>query len=138
MNWVNYLFFNIYNWFYKDGMYNRKIDPNIQTISIFVMGTMGWLGVFSAFYSHFIAHSDFLINNSYKLYIIGVVLFLMIFYNYYFFVNDKYLNIYHQYKIYSKENKNRKRDLVLSFIIIFFPFPLIVIYAVLMHLGIIR
>jgi len=119
-------------------MYSRKIDPNLQTVTIFVMGTAVWMAMLTGFYSHFIRHSDFEIDNNYKLYLVGTVFFFMIFYNYYFFVSDRYLKIYDQFKIYSKENKNRKRDLVLSFTFIFIPVPIIALYATLMHFDVIR
>ncbi len=134
MKRVHYLFFNIYNWFYKDGMYNRRIDPSLQTVSVFVIGTGLWLVLIYNLLTKIFKIPN-VYNTNEKLTIGLVVLILMAFYNYYFISGDRYLRIYDQFKDFSMENKNKKRDLIISFSILFFPFPIIVIWVYISKFG---
>jgi len=136
MNWVHYLFFNIYSWYYKDGMYNRKINPGLQTITVLVIGTVLWLSLFVQMYFHLIRGSNVILNKSFKFSAIGIILLLMIFYNYYFIRSDRYLKIYDRYMDYSRGNANERRDLFISFMFLLFPFPIMIIYTMLNYFGV--
>jgi hypothetical protein len=128
MKWVHYLFFNIYNWFYKDGMYNRRINPSLQAVSIFAIGTGLWLVLIYDLITH-IFNIINVYNNTERLTIGLIAIIIMAFYNFYFISSDRYLRIYDQFKEFSKGNKNRTRDLIISFVILLFPFPIIAFWA---------
>jgi hypothetical protein len=134
MRSVNYLFFNIYNWFYKDGMYNRRINPSLQAVSMFAIGTVLWLILIFNIVTH-IFNIVNVYNSTERLTIGLIVLVIMAFYNYYFISSDRYLRIYDQFKDFSKGSKNKRRDLIISFVILLFPFPIIVTWAYISKFG---
>ena len=131
MKCVRYLFFNIYNWYYKDGIYNRKIDPCDMAIYMFSLGTSFWLILILNVYSNIIYGSNLSYNKSYKIYYAITPVLAYVFYNNYFYFSDRYARIYNQFKDFSKTNINKKRDLIISFTILLVPFPIIAFWAVL-------
>lgn len=129
MKIFDYPFFLIYNWYYKDGMYNRKIDPGQTAIHSIILGIILWIVMLMHMFN-LIINKKGEFDTSFKVYAGFIAVVLMAFlYNYYYF-SDRYLRIYNQFVEYSKQNKNRKRDLVITFIFLYLPFPVIVIWGI--------
>jgi hypothetical protein len=130
MKWINYLFFNLYNWYYKDGMYNRRINPCDCAIYLLSLGTGFWLIVFGNLFSNIFYGSNLHYDKSQIMYYAIIPFLVYIFYNNYFYFSDRYLRIYNQFIEYSKTNGNKKRDLIITFTIVIIPFPIIVIWTI--------
>jgi len=135
--YIEYLFFNFYNWYLKMGLYRPKISPGPQTVLLFVMGSMGWLIFFYAMYEHVILRQNVKLNNVGRVVVVVMVLIFFFIYNKLFIDNDKYLEIYRKYKDFSESNLKKKRDLFLSFTIIFIPYLFGMTYTILNFLHVI-
>jgi len=135
MDKIEYLFFNIYNWYYQMSLSRPKINPSGQTVFLFSASLGGWCIVFWDFLMQVILHQNYNRRNAEIITLALVFIFYYIF-DRLFIDNSKYLEIYNKFKEYSRLNVKRKRDTALSFLIIFMPYLLIIVYGLLLLLGI--
>jgi len=59
MKHVDYLYFNIYNYFYRLSHHRSVINPRMQAMYLFSLGSGGWLLLLESLYLHLVKHSRF-------------------------------------------------------------------------------
>lgn len=122
MKWLDYLYYNIYNWYYKDGNSNGKVDPTFMVSLMFAFSGSWWAAFLTHIISRIVYHYD--IGRHYKEYIYfflipGIVFGVII--NELYLSDLKYMKVYRRF---SNEAGNKKAGFVLSFSFIFLPMVL--------------
>jgi hypothetical protein len=123
-----YLFFNVYNWYYKMKLSGRNVDPGMLTVSAFAICCSMWGLVIYAFCDRLFIH-HYLGQK-----ILAPIVIIVWVISYYLFSNAlldnyKYLDIYNKYKEYAATNAKAKRDTLLSILFLVLPVIVMVIYA---------
>jgi hypothetical protein len=136
MNKLEYLFFNVYNWYYKMSLYRPKVNPKVQTVFVFALCIGGWCIILFLLLVGVILHRPY---NQRNVMLVGAsIIFLFYFiFDRVFIDSYKYLDIYNKYKEYAKTNVKGKRDTAISFLIIFMPYLLGMLYILLSIIGIV-
>lgn len=134
---IEYLFFNIYNWYYEMSLYRPQVKAGPLTILMLSACNIGWIVLLFSVTVQEIMHRQF--NTKTLGYIaFGIMIFFQYVFNRIFIDNFRYLDIYNKYKDYSKSNPHKKRDTFVSFSIIFLPYFLIILYGVLITIRQLR
>src|SRR5579872_5588533 len=125
---MDIIFFNIYNWYSELKLTQRFVDPVVMTLMAFTLSASFWIFLLYALCDHFFIHHLLQQNVLYIcVLILGGILFNI--FRKIFIERGQYLDIYSKYKDRYKTGKNRKRDLVISFTILYFPVLLLAIYS---------
>lgn len=130
MKVIDYVYVNIFRWYYKDGLYNRKADPNTMTAFMFGIW-LGGLGMLASFiYSDLTRHVQFYKIKESAMYItiICSILFAILI-NEFYLKQNRYLNLYHSY-ISKNKMGNKYKGIVYSFLFILLPYLLLGIYGI--------
>ena len=59
MKHIDYLYFNIYSYFYRTSLDRQDFNTRIQTMYLFSLGSGGWLLLLESLYLHTLRHSWF-------------------------------------------------------------------------------
>src|SRR5579872_1142414 len=104
-----YLFFNVYNWYYKMALLRRRIEPAYLTVSIIAFSVAMWAFAIYLFCDRVFFHHYLTSKILAPLMIIVWALFYYLLSSA-FLDNYKYLDIYNKYKEYAASNKKARRD----------------------------
>jgi hypothetical protein len=130
---IDKFFFTLYNYYHKDGNYRNgyftKFIPWHYTIFILSLGTILWL-IFFASVAVFYIRNKF-VNTLYVPFFILAYFIFFSFYYAYFIKNDRYQEIYDQFKDGVKLKKIK--SIVAIFLVIVLPLILIVICSLFWH-----
>ena len=130
MKHVDYLYFNIYNYFYKLSLYRQSINPRIQTMYLFALGSGGWLLLLESVYLHFIRHSRFTTRGESTLFAGAIYMLTAVLSNYIFVIKDRDLKIFGKYEELSNQHPKRNWHLVASLCILLLPYAALVCFAI--------
>ncbi|MHA4809612.1 hypothetical protein ACX0G9_15980 [Flavitalea flava] len=130
MKHVDYLYFNIYNYFYRLSLYRSSFNPRTQTMYLFSLGSGGWLLLMEAFYLHFFKHTRFSSPMQSTVFATSIYMLTTVFFNYYFIIKDRDLEIFGKYENAVKPKKKRKRHFFVSVFILAMPYLLLLSLAV--------
>ncbi len=133
MKYFEYLFFYIYDWYYQMSLYRPKVIPADATFMSLLFGTIGWLAFLLQLFVHFVKDLTYGTNSKIGTAIVVIIIIGM--YSNLLFDNYKYIEIHNRYKEVLKENK--RRNLIISFSVLFGGFPLMGIYALLSYMKIV-
>ena|ERR1700737_1316642 len=122
MKHFDYLYFNIYNHFYKISQYRQSFNPRIQAMYLFSMGSGGWLLLLESLYLHVIKHSRFSSHAESTIFAGSLYMLTTVFFNYIFIVKDRDLKIFGRYEAISNRNPKRKRHFIISVSILLLPY----------------
>jgi hypothetical protein len=130
MKHIDYLYFNIYNHFYRISLYKQSLNVRIQAMYLFSLGSGGWLLMLEALYLHTIRHSWFPSRSAasifaFFLYILSAALF-----NYIYIVKDRDLKIFDKYEDLSESNPRRRRHLIISMAVLMVPYLVLISFAI--------
>jgi hypothetical protein len=127
MKHIDYLYFNIYNYFHHA---SDNFNTRIQAMYLFSIGSGGWVLLLESTYLHLVRHSRFSSKLGCMIFAASVYLLTAFVFNYVFIVRERDLAIFDKYggtRWY--RNPNRNRDLVISFVILALPYLLMLLSA---------
>jgi hypothetical protein len=114
-------------------LYQPKVNPADATLTSLLFGTIGWLAFPLQLFSHYV--KDITYGTNLKIGTAIVVIILVGTYSNLLFDNYKYLEIHNRYEEVLKEN--RKRNLIISFSVLFGGLPVTGICALLFYFKIV-
>ena len=130
---IDQIFFLIYNYYYKDGNYRNglftKFYPWHYTLFVISLGTMLWTILFCSVGLYYLNNK--FINSSYTPIFIACYFISFIFYYLYFIKENRYKEIYDDYK--DKINSKKIKSFVSVVILVALPLALILVTALIWH-----
>ena len=130
MKHIDYLYFNIYSYFYRISQYRPSLNPRMQAMYFFSIGSSGWLLLLESIYLHFIKHSRFASKMESTIFAGSIYMLTAGFFHYIFIVKDRDQKILGKYEPLSGHPK-RKLHLVLSLSVLLLPYVLLLCSALL-------
>jgi hypothetical protein len=130
MKHVDYLYFNIYNFFYRISQYRQSVNVRIQAMYLFSIGSAGWLLLMEALYLHLIRHSWFLSQAESGFFAVSLYILTTIFFNYIFIIKDRDLEIFGKYEEVANQNPKWKWHLIFSASVLVIPYLVLISFAV--------
>ena len=129
MKHVDYLYFNIYNYFYRISRDRSGINPRMQAMYLFSLGSGGWLLLLESVYLHFIRHSRFTSPAQSTVFAGSIYLLTAFFFHYIFIVRERDLRIFGRYEVSFDRNPHRKQHFLLSMGILLIPYAALITFA---------
>ncbi len=131
MKHLDYLYFNIYNHFYRTSQYKQSFNPRMQAMYLFSLGSGGWLLLLESLYLHVVKRSRFSSPGESTIFASSIYMLTAVLFGYIFIMKDRDLKIFGKYEELSNQNPKRKRHLIISISILVMP------YLGLLSLGVI-
>ncbi|HEV9036686.1 MAG TPA: hypothetical protein VGQ51_08700 [Puia sp.] len=122
MKHVDYLYFNIYNYFYRISLSRQSVNHRIQTMYLFSLGLGGWLLMMESVYLHTIRHSRFTSPIQSTIFAGSIYFLTAAFFNYIFIVRDRDQKIFGKYEEKFMKNPKRKQHFFISLGILILPY----------------
>jgi len=129
MKHVDYLYFNIYNYFYRISRDRTGINPRMQAMYLFSLGSGGWLLLLESIYLHFIKHSRFDSPAQSTVFAGSIYLLTAFFFHYIFIVRERDLRIFGRYEVSFDRNPRRNQHLLLSLAVLLVPYAALMAFA---------
>jgi len=129
MKHVDYLYFNIYNYFYRTSQFRQNFNPRIQAMYLFSLGSGGWLLLMEALYLHGIKHTRFESPVQSTFFAASVYLLTALFFNYIFIVKDRDQKIFGKYVELAEQNPRQKQHLIISAGVLAMPYIALFCFA---------
>ena len=126
---IDYLYFNIYSYFYRISQYRQNFNVRIQAMYLFSLGSGGWLLLLESLYLHGIKHSRFSSPAESMLFAVSLYALTALLFYYIFIVKDRDLKIYGKYEELAAENPKRKWHLFLSLGVLVLPYLVLLSFA---------
>src|SRR6201996_2095356 len=131
MKHVDYLYFNIYNYFYRLSLDRNSINPRMQAMYLFSLGSGGWLLLLESLYLHLLKHSRF-VSPAQSTVFAGSIYMLTAFFFYYIFIaRERDIKIYDRYEEVFLRNPRRKLHFILSVGTLVLPYLVMASFAIL-------
>lgn len=130
MKHIDYLYFNIYSYFYRSGPERLNHHARIQAMYFFALGSGGWLLLLESLYLHQLRHCWFTSKVTSGLFAISLYLLTAILSNYIFIVRDRDLKIFGRYDDQTMARSKRKLHFFLSVAILVVPYVLMLSFAI--------
>ena len=131
MKHIDYLYFNIYNYFYRLSHYRQSLTNNFrtQTMFLFSLGSGGWLLLIESIYLKFIKHTRFASPMQSMVFASSIYLLTAALFHYIFIVKDRDQKIYGKYEFLAEEHPNQKRHFLISLFVLAFPYLVLAAFA---------
>jgi hypothetical protein len=129
MKHVDYLYFNIYNYFYRTSQYRQNFNPRTQAMYLFSLGSGGWLLFLEALYLHGIKHGRFDSPTQSSFFAASVYLLTALLSNYIFIVKDRDQKIFGKYIEMADQNPRQKLHLIISAGVLIIPYIALACFA---------
>ena len=130
MKHIDYLYFNIYSYFYRTSLDRQNFNTRIQTMYLFSLGSGGWLLLLESLYLHTLRHSWFSSQGQSGLFAVSLyALTAALFYNI-FIIKDRDLEIFGKYEESWNQNPKRKRHFIISVFVLLIPYLMLISLAV--------
>lgn len=130
MKHIDYLYFNIYSYFYRLSQYQSSFNPRIQAMYLFSLGSGGWLLLLESMYLHIIKHSRFSSPKQSVIFAASIYMLTALFFNYIFIIKDRDQKIFGKYEQLASRNPRRKLHGIISWSILLLPYLVLVGFAV--------
>ena len=130
MKHVDYLYFNIYNYFYRASQERPTANPRLQTMYLFSIGSGGWLLLLESIYLHFIRHTRFVSPAQSMFFAGSIYLLTAFFFHYIFIIRDRDLRIFGRYEEVFLNNPKKKLHFVLSLGVLVLPYLVLCSFAI--------
>jgi hypothetical protein len=129
MKHIDYLYFNIYNYFYRLS-HRQSHNFRTQAMYLFSLGSGGWLLLFESIYLHFIKHTRFASPLQSMVFASSIYILTAAMFHYIFIVKDRDQKIFGKYEDIAERNPKQKRHLFLSFFVLALPYLVLASFAV--------
>lgn len=130
MKHVDYLYFNIYNYFYRISLSRQSLNYRIQTMYLFSLGLGGWLLLMESVYLHTIKHSRFTSPIQSTIFASSIYLLTAAFFNYIFIVRDRDQKIFGRYEEKFSKNPKKRQHFYISLGILILPYLAMLSFAI--------
>jgi hypothetical protein len=130
MKHVDYLYFNIYNYFYRASQERPTANPRLQTMYLFSIGSGGWLLLLESIYLHFIKHTRFVSPAQSMIFATSINTLTAFFFHYIFIVRDRDLRIFGRYEEVFLQNPKKKLHFILSLGVLAMPYLVLSSFAI--------
>src|SRR5437773_3347656 len=107
MKHVDFLYFNVYNYFYRISQLRPSFNPRMQTMLLFSLGSGGWLLLLESLYLHLIKHARFASKGESTFFAVAIYMLTAVLFHYIFIFKDRDQEIFGKYE--SLSNKSPKR-----------------------------
>ena len=128
---IDYLYFNIYSYFYRASQNRPIVNPRMQAMYLFSLGSGGWLLFFESAYLHFFKHTRFESKMQSTVFAGAIYMLTAAFFHYIFIVKDRDQKIFGKYEGVATKHPRRKLHFALSISILLIPYALMVCSAIL-------
>jgi hypothetical protein len=128
---IDYLYFNIYNYFHRVSQDRQNFNARMQAMYFFSLGSGGWLLLLEAIYLHVIMHSRFVSRVESTVFSASIYLLTAVFFNYIFIVKDRDQKIFGKYEGTASQHPRRKIHFVVSITVLLIPYVALLLFAVL-------
>src|ERR1700743_1015360 len=98
MKHVDYLYFNVYNYFYRISQYRPSFNPRMQTMYLFSLGSGGWLLLLESLYLHAVKHARFSSRGESSFFAVSIYMLTAMLFHYIFIVKDRDQKIFGKYE----------------------------------------
>lgn len=122
MKHIDYLYFNIYNYFHRSSLYRQSYNARIQAVYLFSLGLGGWLLLLQGLYVRLIKHSRFASGLQSTFFAVSIYLLLALLFNYIFIVKDRDQKILGKFEDRAGENPKRKMHFAISICVLALPY----------------
>jgi hypothetical protein len=129
MKHIDYLYFNIYDYFHRLSSYRQNFNARIQAMYLFSLGTGGWLLLMQTLYLHLIKHHRFASRGESTIFALSIYTLTAALSNYIFIIKHRDLKILDKYEEEASQNPKRKRHFIISLSVLIVP------YLVLLSFG---
>ena len=129
MKHIDYLYFNIYYYFYRSS--RQSLNFRTQTMYLFSLGSGGWLLLFESIYLRFIKHTRFSSPMQSMVFASSIYVLTAVLFNYIFIVKDRDQKIFGKYEGLAGEHPKTKRHLMWSFFVLALPYLVLIVFAIL-------
>ena len=129
MKSIEYLYFNIYNHFYRRTDNLREFYARIQAMYLFSLSMGGWVLFLETVYLRIVRYSWFSSRFGATLFAATVYLFTAMVFNHIFIVNERDRRIFEKYEEKWDRNPKKRRDLMISVFVIVVPYIFLVSLA---------
>lgn len=130
MKHVDYLYFNIYSYFYRLSQYRQSFNPRLQAMYLFSLGSGGWLLLLEALYLHGIKHARFTSRAESTLFAGAIYMLTAVLSHYIFIVKDRDQEIFGKYETVSDKHPKRKWHFIISVGVLVLPYIALLSFAV--------
>jgi hypothetical protein len=131
MKHVDYLYFNIYNYFYRTSQYRQTSNPRTQAMYLFSLGSGGWLLLMESIYLH-IKHTRFESPIQSSFFAGSIYLLTALLSNYFFIIKDRDQKIFGKYIELADRNPRQKQHLLISAGVLAMPYIVLACFALFM------
>ncbi|GGB03582.1 hypothetical protein [Puia dinghuensis] len=131
MKHVDYLYFNIYNYFYRLSLYRQSMNFRTQAMYLFSIGSGGWLLLFESIYLHFIKHTRFTSPMQSMIFAGSVYALTAALFHYIFIVKDRDQKIFGKYEGLVDAHPKQRRHLLISLSVLALPYVALITFAML-------
>jgi len=130
MKHIDYLYFNIYDYFHRLSSYRQNFNARIQAVYLFSLGLGGWLLLLQTSYLHFIKHNRFSSRGESAIFAFSIYMLTAAMSNYIFIIKHRDLKILDKYEEIADQNPRRRRHFVISLSILIIPYLILLASAV--------
>jgi hypothetical protein len=131
MKHIDYLYFNIYSYFYRINQYRESLNARIQAMYLFSLGSGGWLLLVQSLYLHLVKHSRFSSRAESTVFAVSIYILTGVLSNYIFIVKQRDEKIFGRYEDLLEENPKRKAHLIISIGVLLVPYLVLIAFAIL-------
>ena len=129
MRHIDYVYFNIYSYFYRVSQYRPNFNPRMQAMYLFSLGLGGWLLFFESSYLHFVNHSRFASKMESTVFAGAIYMLTAGIFHYIFIMRDRDLKIFGKYEALVGGHSKRRLHFILSLSVLLLPYVLMGVSA---------
>ena len=130
MKHIDYLYFNIYNYFYRLSHYRPSLNFRTQAMFLFSLGSGGWLLLMESIYLHFIKHTRFASPMQSMVFASSIYVLTAALFHYIFIVKDRDQKIFGRYEERAEQNPKQKRHFLISIFVLALPYLVLAAFAI--------
>src|SRR5579859_3448463 len=130
MKHIDYLYFNIYNYFYRLSLYRRSLNFRSQAMYLFSIGSGGWLLLLESIYLHFVKHTRFASPMQSMIFASSIYILTAALFHYIFIVKDRDQAIYGKYEELADQHPKQKRHFLISIFVLALPYLVLAFFAI--------
>ena len=130
MKHIDYLYFNIYNYFYRNALFRESSNTRIQTMYLFSLGSGGWVLMLQAMYLPLIKHSRFASRGQSVIFAASIYMLTTLLFNYIFIIKHRDLKIFGKYEEFANQNPKQRRHFIISIGILLLPYLTLLVSAI--------
>jgi hypothetical protein len=130
MKHIDYLYFNIYNYFYRLSHYRPTANFRTQAMFLFSLGSGGWLLLMESVYLKFIKHTRFTSPMQSMIFASSIYLLTAALFHYIFIVKDRDQKIFGKYEELAEQNPKRKKHFWISVFVLALPYLVLASFAI--------